>query len=147
MSCIDSTAATSPLLNSGEDYLEMFDGRQLLAEHTERLFGLTDARRNVRIMVTMPADAADDYTLVHELLQQGMNCMRINCAYGTTGEWLRIIEHLHRAEASLGMKCRVITDLGGAKLRTGPVAPGPAIVKVRPQRNALAVSRRPHACG
>ena len=60
------------------------------------------AGRGVRIMVTMPSEAADDYRLVHDLLQQGMDCMRINCAHDDAAAWLRMIEHLRRAERSLG---------------------------------------------
>ena len=60
--------------------LVLADGRRLLAEHTEALLGAATPGRSVRIMVTMPGEAAGNYALVHELLQQGMNCMRINCA-------------------------------------------------------------------
>ena len=41
-------------------------------------------------MVTMPSEAADDYTLVHNLLKQGMDCLRINCAHDDASAWLRI---------------------------------------------------------
>ena len=86
-------------------------------------------------MVTMPSEAADDYLLVHNLLQQGMDCMRINCAHDDAAAWLRMIEHLRRAEQSLGRSCRVVMDLAGPKLRTGPLEPGPAVVRIRPCRD------------
>jgi pyruvate kinase len=54
---------------------------ELLAAHTEALLGPAPANRRVRIMVTMPSNAARDYSLVHELVRKGMNCMRINCAH------------------------------------------------------------------
>jgi pyruvate kinase len=110
-------------------------GHKLLAEHTERLLGPATPGREVRIMVTMPGEAATDYTLVHDLLQQGMECMRINCAHDDAVAWRRMIEHLHRAERALGKSCRVVMDLGGPKLRTGPLEPGPAVVRIRPQRD------------
>ncbi|HMM47315.1 MAG TPA: pyruvate kinase [Thiobacillaceae bacterium] len=111
-------------------------GERLLAEHTSALLGPAPAERSVRIMVTMPSEAADDYLLVHQLLQQGMDCMRINCAHDDDAAWMRMIENLRRAEQSLGRSCRVFMDLAGPKLRTGPIEPGPAVVKVRPERNA-----------
>jgi pyruvate kinase len=111
-------------------------GERLLAEHTEALLGPAPPGRGVRIMVTMPSEAADDSTLVHDLVRQGMDCMRINCAHDEAPTWLRMIEHLRRAERLLGRSCRVVMDLGGPKLRTGPVEPGPAVVRVRPQRDA-----------
>ncbi|HVN64438.1 MAG TPA: hypothetical protein VMT58_07355, partial [Candidatus Binataceae bacterium] len=57
------------------------EGRALLAEHTEALLGPAPAHRDVRIMVTMSTDAADNYGLVRDLIARGMNCMRINCAH------------------------------------------------------------------
>ncbi|QDV52860.1 pyruvate kinase [Gimesia fumaroli] len=112
-------------------------GERLLVEHTETLLGPAVPGRWVRIMVTMPSEAADDYHLVHDLLQQGMDCMRINCAHDDATAWLRMIEHLRRAEKSLGRSCQVIMDLAGPKLRTGPLEPGPAVVKIRPRRDLL----------
>lgn len=55
--------------------IDVSTGQRLLQEHTDSLLGPPPPERNVRIMVTMPGEAADDYTLVHGLLKQGMNCM------------------------------------------------------------------------
>ena len=52
-------------------------GQRLLTEHTNALLGAAPAGRSVRIMVTMPSEAADDYLLVRNLLQQGMDCIAI----------------------------------------------------------------------
>ena len=110
-------------------------GERLLAEHTDALFGPATPGREVRIMVTMPSEAADDALLVHKLLRQGMDCMRINCAHDDAAAWARMIEHLRQAEQSLGRSCRVVMDLAGPKLRTGPLEPGPAVVRIRPSRD------------
>lgn len=110
-------------------------GTELLAKHTECLLGPPTPGRGVRIMVTMPSEAAHDYSLVHILLQHGMDCMRINCARDDATAWLRMIEHLRRAEQALGRSCRIVMDLGGPKLRTGPTEAGPAVVRIRPRRD------------
>ena len=115
--------------------VDFFKGQQLLAEHTDALFGPAPKGRGVRIMVTMPSEAADEYLLIHDLLHQGMDCMRINCAHDDTAAWLRMIEHLRRAERSLGRQCRIVIDLAGPKLRTGPLEPGPSVVRIRPHRD------------
>src|SRR5579872_3242981 len=86
-------------------------------------------------MVTVPTEAAVDYMLVHELVRRGMDCMRINCAHDDPGVWGRMIEHLRRASHALGRPCRVAMDLGGPKLRTGPLTPGAAVLKIRPERD------------
>lgn len=110
--------------------------QELLAAHAQALLGPAPARRHVRIMVTVPTEAGADYTLVHELVRSGMDCMRINCAHDDPVVWGRMIEHLRRASGALGRPCRVAMDLGGPKLRTGPLAPGAAVLKIRPERNA-----------
>lgn len=114
---------------------EFSRGERLLAEHADALLGPVTSGRQVRIMVTLPSEAADDYLLVHNLLRQGMDCMRINCAHDDAAAWARMIEHLRQAERSLGWSCRVFMDLAGPKLRTGPLEPGPAVVRIRPGRD------------
>ena len=112
-------------------------GATLLEKNTEMLLGARPATRPVRIMVTMPSEAAGDYTLVHDLLLAGMDCMRINCAHDDASTWERILSHLRRAEQATGRRCRVMMDLAGPKLRTGPVTPGIGVVKYRPRRDPL----------
>ncbi|OGU19954.1 MAG: pyruvate kinase [Hydrogenophilales bacterium RIFOXYD1_FULL_62_11] len=115
--------------------MDFAHGERLLAEHTDALLGPATTGRNVRIMVTMPSEAAEDYLLVHNLLQQGMDCMRINCAHDDAAAWAKMIGHLRKAEHALGRSCRVVMDLAGPKLRTGPLEPGPAVARIRPVRD------------
>jgi pyruvate kinase len=98
-----------------------FEGNRLLRQHTEELFGLTPPQRGVRIMVTLPTEAATDYTLVREIVQRGANCVRINCAHDTPEIWERAIQHVRQAERETGKACKVMMDLGGPKIRTGSV--------------------------
>jgi pyruvate kinase len=115
--------------------IDIAKGQRLLTEHTDGLLGEAPAGRSVRIMVTMPSEAAEDFLLVNNLLKQGMDCMRINCAHDDAAAWLQMLEHLRRAERSLRRTCRVVMDLAGPKLRTGPLEPGPAVVRIRPRRD------------
>jgi pyruvate kinase len=119
------------------------EGRRLLAEHSEALFGQAPTGRSTRIMVTMPSEAADDPGFVRELLASGMDCMRINCAHDDTAAWARMIANLHAAEAELGRRCLIEMDLAGPKLRTGPVEPGPALVKLQPERDEFGRVKMP----
>lgn len=111
------------------------DGLKILAAHTEELLGPPPAQRKVRIMVTMPSEAASDSGFVRNLISSGMDCMRINCAYDDVNAWAKMIEHAHKAARELGRNCRVLMDLAGPKLRTGPIRPGPRALKWRPRRN------------
>jgi pyruvate kinase len=115
--------------------LEFRHGQDLLREHTVAMLGEFPRKRNVHIMVTMPSEAATDYSLVADLLKSGMNCMRINCAHDAAEAWSAMIEHLRRAMKATGRDCKVMMDLAGPKLRTGPVQPGPAVIKYKPQRD------------
>jgi pyruvate kinase len=112
-------------------------GRRLLDAHTQALFGPASPPRGVRIMVTMPSAAADDPELISDLLDAGMDCLRINCAHDDAPAWQRMIEHLRRAEQQQGRRCRIMMDLAGPKLRTGVVAAGPPVLKWRPHRDSF----------
>src|SRR6185312_16219328 len=113
------------------------EGNSLLRKHTEALLGPAPADRAVRIMVTMPSEAASDYQLVHKLVARGMDCMRINCAYDGPDEWTAMADHLNHAREELRRPCRLSMDLAGPKLRVGPLEPGPEVIKVRPQRDVF----------
>ncbi len=108
-----------------------------LDAHTSALFGPAPAARNVRIMVTVASEAARDYAVIHDLVRAGMDCMRINCAHDNARDWRAMIDFLRRASRELGRPCRVVMDLGGPKLRTGPLEAGPAVLKISPSRDVF----------
>lgn len=107
----------------------------VLEARTEALLGPAPDGRNVRILVTAPLEAATDYELVHGLLQNGMNCLRINCAYGTPESWSRMIANLRQAQEELNKPCNLLMDIAGPKLRIGHIEAGPRVMKVRPRRD------------
>ncbi len=109
--------------------------RPALEHNTIRLLGPKPAGRNVRIMVTMGSEAASDYQLVHDLVGAGMDCMRINCAHDDEQAWASMVENLKRAKTELKKECRILIDLPGPKLRTGPIETLPGVVKWRPRRD------------
>lgn len=111
------------------------ESQDLLRKHTEALLGPEPALRRVRIMVTIPSEAADEPALVRALLEHGMDCARINCAHDDANVWERMIAHLRAAARALGKPCRILMDLAGPKLRTGEVEPGARVVKWKPRRD------------
>lgn len=110
-----------------EPPVDMTEGPRLPAAHAERLLGPAPPGRAVRIMVTMPFEAATDYGLVRDLVAAGMDVMRINCSHDSREAWEAMAAHLRRACGELDRPCRILADLGGPKLRTGALPPGPAI--------------------
>ena len=123
--------------------LSYHQGRKMLDWHTEKLLGPKPPHRTVRIMVTMPTEAAADYQFIRRLLLDGMNCMRINCAYDDVDVWANMVANVRRATKETGRSCQVLMDLAGPKLRTGPMKPGPQVMKWRPHRNVDGGLRAP----
>jgi pyruvate kinase len=110
-------------------------GPMFLRDHTRTLLGADPTGRNVRIMVTMPSEAATNPKLVQDLLISGMDVMRINCAHDGPQEWAAMVENLRLAEKAVGRSCRIQADLAGPKLRTGPISPAARVLKLKPRRD------------
>jgi pyruvate kinase len=125
----------SPRTDDDRPALDYRAGKELLLAHTESLLGVSPSSRSVRIMVTMPSEAASDYGLVRSLVAGGMDCMRINCAHDNARSWKAMLTHLERATREVGKPCRVLMDLPGPKLRTGPLDATGQVVKLRPVRD------------
>jgi pyruvate kinase len=110
-------------------------GRDLLAHNTAALFGPPPDDRSVRIMVTLPTEAAFDFQLVKGLLLRGMNCARINCAHDDETIWAKLLENVRRAERETGLPCKILMDLAGHKIRTGPIQPAPPVIHLKVKRD------------
>jgi len=122
---------------TGDEPVGRHDGDALLQRHAQALFGPAPAARAVRIMVTLPGSAAHDPALAQALVDAGMDIARINCAHDDAVAWQAMASHVRAAAQARGREVRVLMDLGGPKLRTGPIAGAPAVLKLRPTRDAL----------
>jgi pyruvate kinase len=126
-----------------EDVLAVHEGLELLEKRTQGLLGPKPPQRGARIMVTMPSEAATDEAFVRKLLETGMNVMRINCAHDGPKAWEAMVRHLRRAQQDLGKPCRILMDLAGPKIRTGPMAPGPRVLHWKPARDLFGRPKQP----
>ncbi len=111
--------------------------RKIRAKNTRLLFGYKSKFRDTRIMVTLPGTATEDPKFLQKLLKAGMNIARINCAHDDSQVWGQLIEGLEASKKSLKKQCKVMMDLGGPKLRTGPIAEGPKVIHISPLKNAF----------
>jgi pyruvate kinase len=100
----------------------------LLAKRSELLFGPPRKGRRTHIMVTLDSSDIFQYELIEQLLENGLDIARINCAHNSKKEWKLLIESIRTAEERLirhgkgiGRKCMILMDLGGPKIRTGPM--------------------------
>ncbi|HBG88247.1 MAG TPA: hypothetical protein DEG09_13120 [Marinilabiliaceae bacterium] len=127
----------------GKSGISIKRSEELLRINTENLFGEDYSKRKTRIMVTMPTEAAEDYLLVNNLLKEGMDCARINCAHDDEKVWTAMIENVKMAGESMNRGCKVMMDLGGPKLRTGSMRPGPKVIRIRPYRDSFGWVEQP----
>lgn len=121
----------------GEPPVDFRTGPLLLRDHTRALLGPEPPDRQVRIMVTMPSEAAHNAQLVQDLLLAGMDVMRINCAHDGPAEWAAMVDNLRQAERVVGRHCRVQADLAGPKLRTGKIQSSGRVKRIAPRRDVF----------
>lgn len=93
-------------------------GRALLTKHTNKLFGTFEEEGRIRIMVTIPSEAAQQPEIALGLMQNGMNVARINTAHDTEEDWRKMIKHIKQASSQTNRPVKIFMDLAGPKLRT-----------------------------
>jgi pyruvate kinase len=125
-----------PTGDNGPPGLDISAGEELLRAHSRTLLGPSPEAYNSHIMVTLPAEAATQPRLLRDLLEAGMDIVRINCAHDGPAEWLAMIDNLRAAEQETGRQCRIHADLAGPKLRTGAIEAIGHLVEFKTQRDA-----------
>ena len=106
-----------------------------LRSNTEILLGPAPGKRNTRIMVTLPGERANDLAFMKELLISGMDIARINCARDSPVEWAAMARTLRGARQETERPCKILADLAGHKIRTGPLATEEGVLHLRPMRD------------
>ncbi|MEX2514331.1 MAG: pyruvate kinase [Cyclobacteriaceae bacterium] len=112
-----------------------FDTSKLkLEENCIGLFGPRTTANCPSIMVTFDTDFASNYQLVEDLLKNGMNVARINCAHHDESIWSEMVQQIKKASNSTGFDCKIYMDLAGPKIRTKLLGKGikKGSVKVKP---------------
>ncbi len=118
-------------------------GPDLLQRQGEWLFGPAAAAGGAGIIVSLPAEAAERPALIADLLQAGMTIASISCAQGGPAVWGRMVEGITQARAATGRPCAIAMELAGPTLRTGQLAPQPAVIRARPPRDRMGRPTRP----
>ncbi|MET0514996.1 MAG: pyruvate kinase [Nitrospiraceae bacterium] len=122
---------------------EFEQARSLLARRSTLLLGRPRPQHQTRIMVTLEPDLIRRPDLIEQLLLQGMDIARVNCAHDTSQEWGMLIQAVRDAEErlasrrqSVGRRCRIFMDLAGPKVRTGPLTPMTRPLKLAVEKDA-----------
>jgi pyruvate kinase len=117
----------------------MLHGPALTHANAATALGPCAGLRSVRLMVTLPADAATDPDVALALLENGADLVRINCAHGEPEAWAAMIRNVRDAGRSLGRPVRVLMDLAGPKCRTGEISVAKGHKRLRPGDEFLLV--------
>lgn len=107
--------------NNSERHLDFSMGRHSLDQSITALLGKKSHGRRTRIVVTLPTEAANDKKWMLQLIENGADICRINCAHDDGDIWQRMIENIRLSERKIGKQVRVLMDLAGPKIRTGSV--------------------------
>ncbi len=139
-SLLASRAILESLLNNSpikkpKAELTFKKSNRLGRSNAKSLLGYRSKGRRTRIMVTLPTEVAHNYQLAHDMIANGMNCARINCAHDSENEWSLMIGHVRKASKKLKKKCKITMDLGGPKVRTGALKEGPRVKRFRPSKD------------
>ncbi|MGJ7913283.1 pyruvate kinase [Neobacillus sp. LXY-1] len=113
------------------------ESRHISRKHSEDLFGPKNSHLQSSIMVTLDSHTLYQPGLLDELLMNGMNIVRINCAHNHETVWKQLINSLRNAEKRLkengkyerDRSCKIYMDLAGPKIRIGDLGNEEIFVK------------------
>jgi len=106
-----------------------------VAVKATQLLGRPPASHPVRLMVTLPTQAALDAHCAQRLVHAGMDIARIDCARDDTDHWLNMASHVRNAAATAQTDIKLVLSLGGPNIRTGPLPHRPPVLKLKPKRD------------
>lgn len=131
---LSALAGEAPYIRP-QSFKEFFAGDREIAARTRSMFGPDPAGPQTRIMVTLPAEAADDGALISDLVTSGVDAFRINCAHDSPDVWKRTIDWIRLAERTHDRRLPIMMDLAGPKCR---------LEHIRRQKKRLFVGDRIH---
>ena len=124
-------------------FIQFIESEEIASKNNRQIIGTIQRLRRTGIMVTMSPEAANDYDLVREMISAGMDVARINCAHDSPTEWQKMINNIRNASREFQISCKIVMDLGGPKIRTGPMVPGPKVHKIKPQKDNRGIAKEP----
>lgn len=121
----ESQDATLEQMASVKEALKAAEKR--LSVNSDEMMGVPCEPRSTRIMVSVPRKAADDPTVMDNLLGAGAEIARINLVYDNATVWKKMAGHIRETALHLHRTIPIAVDLPGPKILTGPVADGPRV--------------------
>ena len=98
--------------------------------------------RRSKIICTL-GPASESPEMIVRLMRAGMDVARLNFSHGTHAEHARTIARIREASVMLQKPIAILADLGGPKIRTGPLAGGQPVQLRAGQKFIITTQERP----
>lgn len=94
---------------------------ELIKKNANNLFNQGSRSNFTEIMVTLPNEAAEDKTMIEEMVQNGMEIARINLSHGDIDIWTKMVQFINEIKMETNHKLKIYMDLSGPKIRTATI--------------------------
>lgn len=94
---------------------------ELIKKNANNLFNQGSRSNFTEIMVTLPNEAAEDKSMVEEMVQNGMEIARINLSHGDIAIWTKMVQFVNEIKIETNHKLKIYMDLSGPKMRTATI--------------------------
>lgn len=95
--------------------------KKLVKKHANKLFNEIQKNHFTEIMVTLPNEAANDKSIIQEMVLSGMEIARINLSHGDIGMWKKMVQFIKEINAETKRQIKIYMDLSGPKIRTSQI--------------------------
>lgn len=103
---------------SGIERIGYVKSKELLKAHSNELFNEEKKKHFTEIMVTIPDEAAEDKSIIRDMVLNGMEIARINLSHGDLAKWTRMVQYINEIKNETHQKLKIYMDLSGPKIRT-----------------------------
>ena len=94
---------------------------ELIKKNANNLFNQGSRSNFTEIMVTLPNEAAEDKSMIKEMVQNGMEIARINLSHGDSDIWTKMVQFINEIKVETNHKLKIYMDLSGPKIRTATI--------------------------
>ncbi|TRX20547.1 pyruvate kinase [Flavobacterium franklandianum] len=95
---------------------------ELIKKNANNLFNQGSRSNFTEIMVTLPNEAAEDKSIIEEMVQNGMEIARINLSHGDIDMWTKMVQFVNEIKIETNHILKIYMDLSGPKIRTATIA-------------------------
>lgn len=95
--------------------------KKLVKKNANKLFNAVRKNHFTEIMVTLPNEAAEDKSIIEQMVQSGMEIARINLSHGDITIWTKMVQFIQEIKKESKQEIKIYMDLSGPKLRTASI--------------------------